>query len=159
MNTIDPQKAARVWQRVQQSAPATPSAPAPQAIDTEALQQMILQEWTDAATYLHLSRRLNGPQRAALYRMFQEEQTHAACLKGIYTLTTGSHPKIRTTPLEQENTVVLLRRCYGREMRALAQYEARSSDPEYGHIFSRLAAQEREHCKTILQLLGSIPLR
>lgn len=157
MNTIDPQKAARVWQRVQQNAPA--STPYTHTTETDALQQMILQEWTDAATYLHLSRRLNGTHRAALYRMFQEEQTHAACLKGIYTLTTGSHPKVRTMPLEQENVVVVLRRCYGREMRALAQYEARSDDPEYGHIFARLAAQEREHCKTILQLLGSIPLK
>lgn len=157
MQTYDPQKAARVWQRVQQSAPT--NIPAVSATDTEALQQMILQEWTDAATYLHLSRRLNGAHRAALYRMFQEEQTHAACLKGIYTLTTGSHPKVRTMPLEQENTVVILRRCYGREMRALAQYEQRSNDPDYGHIFARLAAQEREHCKMILQLLGSIPLR
>ncbi len=143
MNTIDPQKAARVWQRVQQGAPA--NIPAAQGTDTDALQQMLLQEWTDAATYLHLSRRVSGAHRTALYRMFQEEQTHAACLKGIYTLTTGSHPKVRTTPPEQESTVVVLRRCYGREMRSLAQYEARSSDPEYGHIFARLAAQEREH--------------
>lgn len=149
METYDPQKAARVWQRVQAGTPA--------GTDAQSLLSLIAEEWTDAATYLSLSRRYQGGIRNTLYRMFQEEQTHTACLKGIYTLITGAHPKVSAVPPSQEPAVVILRRCYGREMRSLAQYEARGNDPEYGQVFLKLAAQEREHCKTILQLLGSIP--
>ena len=49
-----------------------------------------------------------------------------------------------------------LRRCYGREMRCLAQYESRANDPEYGPVFTRLAAQEREHCMAVLELIGKL---
>lgn len=148
METYNPELAARVWQRVQKE-----SEPAQ---DPQWLFQLIAQEWTDAMIYLALSRRTQGKSSALLRRMFQEEQTHAACLKGIYTLMTGSHPVVRSTPPAQEPISVMLRRCYGREMQCLAQYEAHSADPEYGQVFARLAAQEREHCRMVLELLGSL---
>ena len=49
METIDPAKAARVWQRVQ--------ADIPPENREQGLLEMIAQEWTDAAIYLQLSRR------------------------------------------------------------------------------------------------------
>lgn len=148
MQTIDPAKAARVWQRVR---PETP------AVNWEQeLQELIAEEWTDAATYLQLSRRFQGKESAVLRRMFEEEQAHTACLKGIYTLITGMRPKIRARQPEKEDTEQLLRRCYGREMRCLAQYEQKISDPEYGQVFSRLVLQEREHCHMLLELLGNL---
>lgn len=80
-----------------------------------------------------------------------------ACLKGIYTLQGAGRPDIPSPPPPDKAPVsMLLRRCYGREMRCLAQYEARSSDPEYGQVFARMAQQEREHCRLILELLGSL---
>lgn len=148
METIDPAKAARVWQRVQ--------ADIPPENREQGLLEMIAQEWTDAAIYLQLSRRFQGKESAALRRMFEEEQAHTACLKGIYTLITGSRPTVRAVSPSLEDPGQLLRRCYGREMRCLAQYEARSSDPEYGQVFARLAAQEREHCRLVLELLGNL---
>lgn len=148
METYDPEKAARVWQRVRATAPAEP--------DSGNLLALIAGEWADAATYLYLSRGRQGKEAAALRRLFEEEQAHAACLKGIYTLTTGQKPVIRTPPPVQEPIEVTLRRCYGREMRSLAEYEARSADPEYGPVFARLAAQEREHCRIVLELIGSL---
>lgn len=148
METIDPAKAARVWQRVQgESLPVNRE---------QGLLEMIAQEWADAATYMQLSRRFQGKESALLRRMFEEEQAHAACLKGIYTLITGKRPTVQTAPPVQEDTERLLRRCYGREMRCLAQYEARSSDPEYGQVFARLCAQERDHCRMVLELLGNL---
>lgn len=148
MQAIDPAKAARVWQRVR---PDTP-------VETweQALPEMIAQEWTDAAIYLQLSRRFHGKESAVLRRMFEEEQAHTACLKGIYTLITGTRPKVRAAAPEQEDTEQLLRRCYGREMRCLAQYEQKVCDPEYGQVFARLAQQEREHCRLVLELLGNL---
>jgi len=81
-----------------------------------------------------------------------------ACLKGMYTLQGAGRPEIPSPPpVDKAPIGLLLRRCYGREMRCLAQYEARASDPEYGQVFARMAQQEREHCRLILELLGSLP--
>lgn len=147
MDTIDPATAARVWQRVQ----GTPAGEA-----ARDLPELIAQEWTDAQLYLQLSRRLQGKESSILRRMFEEEQAHTACLKGIYTLVTGKRPAVKAVPVGQEDPERLLRRCYGREMHCLAQYEARTGDPEYGQVFSRLAEQEREHCRLVLQILGNL---
>ena len=148
MNGYDPKMAARVWQRVQKAPDTAP--------DAAQLMSLIAQEWTDAATYLALSRRTQGRPSALLHRLYEEEQAHMACLKGIYTLLTGSRPTTHSVQPTNEPIGLVLRRCYGREMQCLAQYEARSADPEYGPIFARLAAQEREHCRLVLEILGSL---
>lgn len=155
MDTIDREKAARVWQRVRGENAAAP-APTPQADITHVLTALIAEEWTDAATYLHLSRHFQGQHSAALRRMYEQEQAHTACLKGIYTLITGNRPNVRAIQPELSDPETVLRRCYGREMRCLAEYEARSNDPHYGQVFARLAQQEQEHCSKILELLGSL---
>ena len=149
METMDQEKAARVWQRVRGE----------EENREKGLLALIAQEWTDAATYLQLSRRMTGKDSAVLRKMYEQEQSHTACLKGIYTLITGTHPVIRALPVSQSDTESVLRRCYGREMQCLAQYEARSRDPEYGQVFARLADQEREHCRLLLELLGRIKHR
>ncbi len=149
METIDKAKAARVWQRVQGEAAKNP---------THGLQGLIAEEWADAAIYLSLSRRVQGNAANILRRIGQEEQTHMACLKGIYALQGIGRPDVPAPPpVDKAPVSVMLRRCYGREMRCLAQYEARSNDPEYGQIYARMAQQEREHCRLVLELLGSLP--
>ena len=151
MEKYDAQKAARVWQRVQ--------AEQPQMATASQLQEMLEEEWLDATTYLQLARQFQGPIREKLQRMGKDEQTHAACLKGIYTLTTGGHPAQKTKQMPPESPQTILRRCYGREMRCLAAYEALSGDKEYGPVFAQLAAEEREHCKNILHLIGKMDLK
>ena len=143
MENFDAAKATRVWQRVQASQP-----------EAEGLPALIAGELEDAATYIQLARRLGGKDGQTLRRLAEAEQAHAACLKGIYTLITGEPIAPKIPPLRQEPAERTLRRCYGREMRCLAQYEARSADPEYGPVFANLAAREREHCMTVLELLG-----
>jgi len=150
METYDKAKAARVWQRVQGEVTANP---------TQGLQGLIAEEWADAAIYLSLSRRTQGNASAILKKMGQEEQSHMACLKGIYTLQGTGRPDVPPPPpVDKAPIGTMLRRCYGREMRCLAQYESRANDPEYGQIYARMAQQEREHCRQILELLGSLPL-
>ena len=151
MEKIDPVKAARVWERVQANTPVVSRE--------QGLSELIAQEWTDAAVYLQLSRRFQGKESAALRRMYEDEQSHCACLKGIYTLLTGTHPAVKAVPPALGEPEQVLRQCYGREMRCLAQYEARSSDPEYGQVFARLADREREHCRMVLELLGKLQKR
>ena len=149
MEAYDKEKTARVWQRVQGGVAEDP---------TRGLTGMIAEEWADAAVYMALSRRVQGPAANILRKMSQDEQTHMACLKGMYTLQGQGRPDIPSPPpVDNVPVGLLLRRCYGREMRCLAQYEARAGDPEYGQVFARMAGQEREHCRQILELLGRLP--
>ena len=148
MKNYDPKTAARVWDRVQNA--AVPIA------DAQLILNLIGDEALDAATYLQLSKRLPVPQATVIRQMSQQEQAHISCLKGIYTMITGEKAKILPPKVADDPPDIVLRRCYGREMRALAQYEARQNDPQYGHVFRTLARQEQEHCHKLLELLGML---
>ena len=147
MQTIDPNTAANVWKRVH---------PPEESDRVQELLALIAQEWTDAATYLQLSRQIPGKDSALLRKMYEQEQSHTACLKGIYTLLTGEHPTVRAIPAQREDVEIALRRCYGREMQCLARYEAKSKEPEFGQVFARLAEQEQGHCRLLLEILGRL---
>lgn len=151
MQTYDAQKAERVWQRVQGS-----KEEIRQSRTLDNIQELIMNEWIAAATYLRLARQMQPKQAALLHKLAGEEQTHAACLRGMYTLITGQQPVTRSPLPEVDTPELTLRRCYGREMRSLKEYEALRDDPEYGHVFARLAEQEREHCRTLLELIGGL---
>ena len=149
MKNIDAKTAAMVWDRVQNAAVPTGDAPA--------ILNLIEEELVDAAAYLRLARKLPPPQATIARQLAQQEQSHAVCLKGIYTLITGRKAMVPQPALSDDPPEVVLRRCYGREMRCLAQYESRANHPEYGQIFARMAQQEREHCRLLLELLGNLP--
>lgn len=148
MKHYDAKTAARVWDRVQNT--AVPMA------DAQVILNLIAEEALDAASYLQLSKKLPAPLAATARQLSQQEQSHVVCLKGIYTMITGEKPRITVPTASDDPPDIVLRRCYGREMRALAQYEARQGDPQYGHVFRSLAKQEQEHCHRILVLLGAI---
>ena len=148
METIDPAKAARVWQRVQGALPAEQKE--------QGLCEMIARAWTDSAVFLHLARRFSGKESALLRKLSEQEQASAACLKGIYTLITGQRPAVRAVQPQPEESERALRRCYGSKMQSLTWYESRTGDPEYGPIYARLAQQEWEHCRIVLELLGGL---
>ena len=141
------QKHERVWQRVQGEATQP---------DYHWIPEMIAEEKAGGGIYLHLSHHFGGKEGAMLRRMFEEEQSHISCLRGIYRLITGERCQVHAKPLAPEDPAIALRRCYGREMRCLATYEAHCADPEYGPVFSLLAKEERQHCKNILHLIGKL---
>ena len=149
MQTFDPQKAARVWQRVQSTQPE-PVRP------DENLKELIMNEWIAAATYARLSRQLPQAQGQVLQRLSREEHGHGACLRGMYSLMTGEKCPVHMPRLTDEPAERTLRRCYGLEMRSLKEYEAKANDPEYGHVFAKIAEQEREHCVALLGVIGSL---
>ena len=146
MKNYDPKTAARVWDRVQNT--AVPAG------DSQLILNLITEEALDATAYLQLSKRLPTPQAGTVRQLAQQEQAHISCLKGIYTMITGEKAKIAPMKVTDDPPDIVLRRCYGREMRALAQYEARQNDPQYGHVFRSLARQEQEHCHKLLEILG-----
>ena len=124
--------------------------------DGRDLCKLLLAEESAAEVYLALAQQFGGRAGERLRRMAREAQAHAACLEGICVLVTGKVPEIRPAPPEPGTPQAILRRCYGRAMRTLVTYEARREDLEYGPVFGRLAQQQQEHCRTILELIGTL---
>lgn len=149
MQNYDPKTAARVWDRVQNT--ALPAG------DAQTILNLLAEEMLDAAAYQRLSRRLPPSLAAIARQLSQQEQSHISCLRGVYTLITGSKAMVPPPTVPDDPPEIVLRRCYGREMRCLSQYESRMGDPQYGHIFRSLARQEQEHCRRILEILGNLP--
>ena len=150
MDHYDQEIAARVWQRVrsgsvQETAPELLSA--------------IGDELAEAALYQRLSRHFSRQQNALLRQIAQDDRSHATCLAGIYTMLTGTHPKPTLPPIPRTSPDIHLRQGYGRKLLAATRYEAKANDQEYGSVFSRLALQERTHCRLILELLGTMPTK
>ena len=139
---------ARVWDRVRSAA-----VPAP---DAQSILGLIAEEMADAAAYQKLANRLPPPLAATAKQLSRQEQSHVACLRGVYTLITEQKPIVPPPAVPDDGPEIVLRRCYGREMRCLSQYEARQNDPQYGHTFRTLAQQEKEHCHKILEILGAL---
>ena len=147
MEQFNQVQAQRVWQRVRGEGCAAPEPD---------LAALIRAEWEDAAIYLQLSKKFTGSEGALLHRMFEQEQSHCACLRGIYAVTAGKPLPLSPAAPIHGSVQQILRQCYGREMRAMSAYDSRSDDPQYGHVFARLRDQEQEHCRMILQLIGSV---
>lgn len=126
-----------------------------ETLSREELLRLIAEELTGAMVYLELSRQHTGREAAMLRRLYEEKHAHLTCLKGIYTLITGEHPVVRTATKEMGNLNNTLRWCYGQEMRCLASYETHRENREYGPVFEKLAAQEQEYCKILLEIIGS----
>ena len=147
----DKGKEARVWQRVQNEAQQEQGGrPA------ENLPALIMEYLQLAAAYRQLSQRLNGKDGTTLIRLAREANAQAVCLKGILSLMRGGTPNIAGVSQQQSNTDVILRRCYGAELRLLKACENRCTDPEYGPVFDRLAARSREHCCALMELIGKV---
>lgn len=144
---------ARVWQRVhgEKQEPVTPQ-------HSENLPALILEQQQLSAVYMQLSRQSNGQSGAAFMRLAREARMQAVCLKGIVTLMNGHIPAPATAPAQASPQEALLRRCYGKELRLLKAYESRRADPEYGPVFDRMAGRSRDHCCTLLELIGSLKI-
>ena len=146
MEQIDAAKAAAVWQRVRQDpAEGRPWNPA-------ALEMM---ETEAAAVFGQLARQLPA-HRARLQYIAEECRRHGACLRGILFLIDGARPGAKRKTPASESPALALRKCYGNALRTAAGYDAGREDPEFGCVFSAMAAKKREHCAAILEILGQI---
>ena len=146
MQNYDPKVAARVWERVQQPAPAAEEAATLLVLITETLQ--------DAVLYQRLARKLPSHARA-LGQMAAQLQKSADCLKGIYLLRTGGRAKVSPALPKDLPLSPMLQKCYAQGMGRIAQYESRQADPQHGPIYRRLAEVSRNHCQKLLEILGA----
>ena len=88
MEHYDPEKTARVWQRVQSGGymgggywnTPTPQPPIP---PEPTLEDLIAAELEAAATYERLARRYTNPERNRLLLIARQERSHAAFLRTL----------------------------------------------------------------------------
>ena len=146
MEYYDSGKEQQIWQRVCGNG----------AVPSESIQGLAAAEINEAAVHWLLSQQLQGKERAALRRIFEEDQAHAACLKGVHYFMEDQPLSIRPVLPGPEALLVALRKSYGRKLKALREYTVRENDPEYGHIFQKIAQEEQQHCKLILQIVGQM---
>lgn len=144
MDKMDPQVAARVWQRVRGTGKPE---------ETVGIQTMVAWEKETEAMLLWLSKRL--PEKGyALQQMMADTRRHIACLQGIRQLS-GQKPGVYTAgKLPGNDPSALLRRCYGQCLRVGAHYAQRAEDEQYGCVFGDMARTKRRHCALILEILG-----
>ena len=147
MDKYDTSVEARVWQRVRGTEESPPK---------QSLQTLAAAELSEAAVHLMLSRQLQGKEKALLRKIFEEDQSHASCLKGMHFFQTDSAISVRPVSPAPESPVAALRKSYARKLKIAKEYENRISDPEYGGVYKALAHQEQEHCRLILELVGNL---
>ena len=140
----------RVWQRVQgKTEGAASTLP-------EGLPALIMEQLQLSSIYGQLSRQAGGQSGGTYMRLSRESRMQAVCLKGIVILMNGHAPSPAAAPVQAMQPDILLRRCYGAELRLLKAYESRCGDPEYGPVLNRMADRSRDHCCTLLELIGTL---
>ena len=138
----------RVWERIREETPREP--------DLRNLPALIADEAAAAALYRSLARRVLPRHRDTMLHMAREEQAHRDALMGMYYLTTGRRAAVQVPVPGQSPLEAALRRSYAGELKSIAAYEARSEDPEYGAAFARMAQEEGDHSRWILEILGDL---
>lgn len=147
MEQFDADMESAVWQRVHGEQPPRLE---------QSLQSLAAAELSEAAAHLMLSRQLQGKEKAVLRKIYEDDLSHAACLKGIHYFTFDTPLAARPVPPAPDSPVIALRKAYARKLKACKQYESRFDDPEYGAVYRTLARQEQEHCRLILELVGML---
>ena len=146
MEKIDPQVAARVWQRVQGN-----EKPA----DAVSIQTMVAWEKETEAALLWLTKRL--PEKGyALQQMTSDVRRHIACLQGIRQINGEKQGAYTPGKNGFHDPGAVLRKCYGQCLRQGGQYESRGEDGQYGCVFGEMARTKRRHCAMILEILGGM---
>ena len=124
--------------------------------DSRALPGLMMEIGTAAENYRRLAGCFSGWQAEALNRMAREAKAQSTCIGGICALVMGEAPE-KTVALPDSGTIaVRLKKAYSRAMHLLAACEGYTADIEYGPVFQRLARTQQEHCRKILEIIGSL---
>ena len=125
-------------------------------VDGRTLGEMMLASGTAAENYRALARNFRGWQAECLTAMAREARAQQVCLAGIRALVTGEEGRKSVTAAPDTGTLaVRLKKAYVRAMRLLSACEAHAEDREYGPVFQRLSARQQDHCRKILEIIGS----
>ncbi len=137
----DPQKAARVWQRVQQE-------------NGSDLSELLRLERSFGAACMRLARRASAKNAPLLQKLARQSHANAACIRAIFELRTGAPAPDRAAEPDSGKPEHALHRCIGLALRSMNAYES-CGEPEYGKIFALMARGRAEDCRILLELLGA----
>ena len=126
------------------------------SVDGRKLGEMMLSSWAAARNYRELARCFQGWQAQALLNMAREANAQCTCLAGIRALITGEERRPAPIPPDTGILSARLKKAYIRAMRLLTDCEAWAKDPEYGPVFQRLTRRQQDHCRKILEIIGSM---
>lgn len=144
MDTPDAREQVKIWQRVRGETPPV----------TDGLPGLAAGALARAALYGALALQLQGPGRSILQQLQEEEQHCARCLKGIYRMATGAVMNAASVPVSADKTEAVLRKSYGQTLKALAAFDSRAYDVEFGPVFGILAAKMRTACCKLAELMS-----
>lgn len=125
----------RVWQRVRGGD------------RTEQLRSCLAAQGELLRVYRALSRR-GGKCR----QLYEQKQSQTACLRGLLRAVTGQSAAL---PRGGEAGVDLLR-CYDKELQFLRELTELSRDAELGPIFDALREKQKQQCRLLLEIIGSM---
>lgn len=154
MEPLDRDLEARVWKRIHGTPPPHKTGE-PEPVPAPALTALAAGAAADADTFLKLTRELGG-QGGVLLRMARQDQSHAGCIKGICAMTAGKPVPIPSLPHPTGSPAATLRRCYANHLQRIREYYRLAEDSSFGPAFEKMAAEEQEHCKQILELMGKL---
>ena len=126
------------------------------AVDGRKLGEMILSSASAAENYRAMARCFQGWQAQTLTAMAREAAAQRTCLMGIHTLVTGEGSRPLPVPPDTGPLSARLKKAYSRAIRLLGNCEACTRDPEYGPVFQRLTHRQQDHCRKILEIIGSL---
>lgn len=147
METFDPRKTQQIWQRVYDTGAHAP--------DLCALIPLISQEEADGACCTRLSKRLGG-RGNTLLKLAMQYRNNASVLRGICSILSEGSPEVAFPPPREESPLIALKKCYVNSLGRIRQYETLSENRDYGQVFHALAANTREQCVTLLELIGKL---
>ena len=146
MEQPDLQLEQRVWQRIH----GTPDAdPVP------TLMALAAGVAADGNTFLKLSKQWGG-EGGVLLQLSRQEQAQVGCLKGICAMLREEPISISPLPQPVGSTAAMLRRCYANHLQRISQYRRLAQSEDYGPVFEKLLAEEQNHCRQIMELLGKL---
>ena len=140
-------KSREVWQRVLQSQPAVPR---------DGLRGLRRESSALSAAYRQLMSSLTGKAGEKAGQLYREEAVISGCLRGLEVLRGEEAGKLKYPQPAKEPTLRLLRSCYHRTRNCMAEYTARTVDPETGAVFRELAERAQRQCALIAELMGML---
>ena len=126
------------------------------SVDGRKLGEMILATAAAAENYRALARCFQGWQLQSLTAMAREAGAQRTCLAGIRALIMGEEGRVLPVPPDTGPLLSRLKKAYVRAMRLLSDCEACTGDREYGPVFQRLTRRQQDHCRKILEIIGSL---
>ena len=124
--------------------------------DVRALGGMMQESLSAAENYRRLSKCFSGWQTEELHRMGREARALGACIGGICALVMEETPTLPPAIPDTGTVAVRLKKAYARAMHLLTACERYGTDPEYGPVFQSLVIRQQDHCRKILEIIGSL---